>query len=137
MFGRRKGPNLVDTDELDAFFDQLDRLTQVELLAMHASWQAIAREEHESAWAAVRAVGAGEGLAKEIDRVRNKAMAWALRGENSIPYWGDNDNHVRVKREAEEAIVDAALAVALGSRLDADAHDTLIGPWLRATDACE
>jgi hypothetical protein len=137
MFGRRKGPDLVDTDELDAFFDQLDRLTQIQLLAMQAAWKSIAREEHESAWVAVRAAGASGGLAKEIDRVRDKAMAWALRGENSIPYWGDNDNHVRVKREAEEAVVDAALAVALGSRLDADAHDTLIGPWLRATEAVE
>ena len=137
MFGRRKGPNLVDTDELDAFFDRLDRMTQVQLLALQAAWKATSREDHESAWTAVRAAGAGEGLAKEIDRVRDKAMGWALHGENSIPYMGDNDNHVRVKRDAEEAVVDAALAVALGSRLDADAHDTLIGPWLRATEAFE
>jgi hypothetical protein len=134
MWGRRKGPNLVDTDEMDAFFDQLDRMTQVQLLAMQAAWQSVRREEHESAWAAVRAVGASEGLAKEISRVRDKAMAWALRGENTIPYWGDNDNHVRIKRDAEEAVVDAALAVALGSRLDAEPYDTLIAPWLRATE---
>jgi hypothetical protein len=134
MWGRRKGPNLVDTDEMDAFFDQLDRMTQVQLLAMQAAWQSVRREEHESAWAAVRAVGASEGLAKEIDRVRDKAMAWALRGENTIPYWGDNDNHVRTKRDTEEAVVDAALAVALGSRLDTEAYDTLIAPWLRATE---
>ena len=134
MWGRRKGPNLVDTDEMDAFFDQLDRMTQVQLLAMQAAWQSVRREEHESAWAAVRAVGASEGLAKEIDRVRDKAMAWALRGENTIPYWGDNDNHVRTKRDTEEAVVDAALAVALGSRRDTEAYDTLIAPWLRAAE---
>jgi hypothetical protein len=35
--------------------------------------------------------------------------------------------------EASEAIVDAALAVALAARLDERAHDSLMGPWLRAT----
>ena len=30
-------------------------------LAMQAAWQSVRREEHESAWAAVRAVGARAG----------------------------------------------------------------------------
>jgi hypothetical protein len=42
---------------------------------------------------------------------------------------------METKIEAGEAIVDAALAVALGSRLDADCRNVLIGPWLRATEA--
>jgi hypothetical protein len=40
----------------------------------------------------------------------------------------------QIKMEAAEAIVDAALAVALGDRLDAQSHDILIEPWLRATE---
>jgi len=139
MWGRRKGPNLVDTDELDALFDRLDHMSQVQLLAMQAAWKATGRREHEEAWAAVRSVGTGEGLAKEIDRVRSKALGWATRGSNSVPYYRINDDTTwqQVKMEAGEAVVDAALAVALGSRLDAEAHDTLIAPWLRATDADE
>ena len=137
MWGRRKGPDLVDTQEMDVLFARLDRLTQVQLLALRAAWQAISREEHETAWKAVRAVGARDGLTKEIDRVRSKAVGWALRGRNSVPFWNDNDNEVRIKREAEEAVVDAALAVALGSRLDSEARDVLLGPWLRATDTSD
>jgi len=122
---------------MDVFFERLDRLNKLQLLAMRAAWHSIGRGEHEEAWTAVREIGARDGLAREIDRVRDKAMTWALRGTNSIPYWGDNDDQVFVKGEAREAIVDAALAVALGSRLDASSRDVLLGPWLRATKATE
>ncbi|MFI5258626.1 MAG: hypothetical protein ACHQ01_03320, partial [Candidatus Limnocylindrales bacterium] len=64
--------NLVDTPELASFFDRLDHLNQAQLLAMRAAWRSISREAHEEAWAAVRAVGAQDGLTGEIDRVRNK-----------------------------------------------------------------
>ena len=47
----------------------------------------------------------------------------------------DDVTWMETKIEAGEAIVDAALAVALGSRLDADCRSLLIGPWLRATEA--
>ena len=133
MWGRRRGVNLVDTPEMALFFERLDRMNKVQLLAMRAAWQSTSHQDHEDAWTAFRGEGARESLAKEIDRVRDKAMAWFLRGTNSLPYWGDNDNQQFVKGEAREAVVDAALAVALGSRLDARTHDVLIEPWLRAT----
>lgn len=134
MWGRKRGVNLVDTPEMYAFIARLDRLNEAQLMAMRAAWSAIDRDEHEVAWAEVRAVGAREGLRKEIGRVRNKAMAWASRGRNTIPYWGDNDNRQRIWLEAEEAIVDAALAVALGDRLDAQTREILMAPWLRVTE---
>ena len=139
MWGRRKGPNLVDTDELDAFFDRLDRMNLPQFLSLRAAWQSIDHRAHEDAWTSVRALGASQGLTGEIGRVRDKALGWATRGSNSVPYYRINDDTTwqQVKMEAGEAIVDAALAVALGSRLDAEAHDTLIAPWLRATDASE
>jgi hypothetical protein len=128
--------NVVDTEEMAVFFEALDHLNQEQLLGMRAAWRSISREMHEDAWAAVRAVGDREGLSKEIDRVRKKAIAWASRGSNSIPYRITDDiTWQQIKNDAGEAIVDAALAVALGSRLDAHAHDVLMGPWLRATEA--
>ncbi|MFI5259744.1 MAG: hypothetical protein ACHQ01_09075, partial [Candidatus Limnocylindrales bacterium] len=76
-------------------------------------------------------VGAREGLAGEIARVRNKALRWATRGNNSIPYQLVDDlDWLQIKADAGEAIVDAALAVALGSRLDDETRARLIGPWI-------
>ncbi|MGD0247681.1 MAG: hypothetical protein ABSB75_01370 [Candidatus Limnocylindrales bacterium] len=137
MWGRRKGPNLVDTEEMEAFFARLDRMNREQLLALRAAWSATSHEKHEEAWAAVRAVGAGEGLAKEIDRVRGKAIGWASRGSDPIGHFAvrDNVSWQQIKRDAEEAIVDAALATALGNRLDAKVHAALLAPWLRATEA--
>jgi hypothetical protein len=137
MWGRHKGPNLVDTDELDAFFDRLDHMNLPQILSLHAAWQSIDHRTHEDAWTSVRALGAKEGLTREINRVRDKALGWATRGSNSVPYYRVNDDSTwqQVKMEAGEAIVDAALAVALGSRLGGEAHDTLIAPWLQATGA--
>jgi hypothetical protein len=137
MWGRRRGVNLVDTPEMDAFFERLDHLSREQLLALDAAWHSTTRREHEQAWAAVRAAGDRAGLGAEIGRIRNKAMAWSTRGSNSVPYYRVNDDEawLQVKMGAGEAIVDAALAVALGSRLDPATRDTLLGPWLRATEA--
>lgn len=138
MWGRRSGVNLLDTDEMAAFFERLDHLNQEQLLALRAAWRSTSREAHEQAWAAVRAVGAREGLTREIGRVRNRALGWASRGSNSIPYRISSDvTWLQIKIEAGEAIVDAALALALGSRLDAGTRKVLIGPWLRAAEGGE
>ena len=136
MWGRRSGVNLLDTEEMAAFFDQLDHLNEGQLLGLRAAWRSTSREAHEEAWTAVRAVGARDGLSKEIDRVRNRALAWASRGSNTIPYRISNDiTWQQIKTDAGEAIVDAALAMALGSRLDGASRKILIGPWLRVTEA--
>ncbi len=130
----RPKPNPLDSDELNAYFDALDHLDGVELLRMSAAWRSVTKSTHEEAWAAVRAVGARYGLSKEIDWVRKRAMAWASRGNNSIPYTiNDTETWATVKLQAEEAIVDAALAVALGDRLDEQARATLLATWDRAT----
>ena len=137
MFGRRRGANLVDTPQMDDFFDRLDHLNREQLMALAAAWHSTTRPEHEQAWAAVRAVGDRTGLSREIVRVRDKAMAWSTRGSNSVPYYRVNDDEVwlQAKIGAGEAIVDATLAIALGDRLDPATQDTLLGPWLRATEA--
>ena len=137
MWGRRGRANLIDTPAMEAFFEKLDHLNQEQLLSLGAAWHSLSRQEHEDAWTSIRAVGAREGLSKEIDGVRNKALAWATRGFDFVPYNRPNGNETwqQVKMEAGEAIVDAALAVALGSRLDGHSHDVLIAPWLGALEA--
>lgn len=136
MWGRRRGVNLVDTPEMEAFFARLDHLNQEQLLSMRAAWQSTSHGVHEDAWTAVRALGASEGLSKEIDRVRKRALAWATRSTGMVPYNRPSGTEIwqQVKMEAGEAIVDAALAIALGARLDAQSHDLMIEPWLRATE---
>ena len=133
MFNRGPKTNLLDTDELDAFFESLDHADQVELLRMRAAWKAVSRLVHEEAWAAVRTVGARDGISKEIDRVRNRAMAWAARGSDMVPYArGGTAMWAQIKLEAEEAIVDIALGIGLGDRLDEQTRATLLAAWDRA-----
>jgi hypothetical protein len=135
MFHRDRKPNPLDTDELDAFFESLDHADQVELLRMRAAWKGISRLVHEEAWAAVRAVGVRYGLSKEIDWVRKRAMAWATRGNDVIPYYTltDTATWAQIKLEAEEPIVDLALGIALGDRLDEGTRETLLAAaWDRA-----
>ena len=130
MFGRRAETDLVDTDELNAFFAALGRLDDAELSRMRAAWRSIGRPDHEKAWAEVRAVGARDGLSAEIDRVRDRALVWARKGSNrpghELP---DDMTWLEIKMEAAEAIVDAALATALGGRLDGQTRATLLTPW--------
>jgi hypothetical protein len=138
MWGRSSGVNLVDTEEMAIFLERLDHLDQQQLLVLRAAWRSTSRETHEEAWAAVRAAGVRDGLTKEIGKVRERALAWASRGSNTIPYrLTDDVTWLQVKLEAGEAIVDAALALALGIRLDRHTREILIGPWLRATETRE
>jgi hypothetical protein len=142
MWGRRRGVKLVDTLEMEVLFAKLDRLNPAQLMAMRATWGAISREKHEDAWATVRAVGVRYSLTKEIDRVRDKAMACAARGLPLVPplyqalgsWSGYARDLQQTKMEAGEAIVDTALGMALGDRLDAHTHDILMAPWLRVTE---
>ena len=135
---RPTGLSLLDTETMASCFERLDHLQEGQLLALRASWRSIDRESHEAAWADVRAVGTRDGLTKEIDRVRKRALGWVSRGSNTIPYRLNNDDTwLQIKIEAGEAIVDAALALALGSRLGDASIDTLLAPWRRANEAMD
>lgn len=139
MFRRRRGVDLVDTPEMDAFFGRLEQLDQAQMMSLGASWHASNDRAREDAWTTVRAVGARDGLNSEIDRVRDRAEAWVSRASDLVPLYGLNDGELwlQAKSRAGEAIVDAALAIALGSRLDPATRDTLLGPWIRATEATD
>ena len=140
MSGRQRRQGLVDSEEMAAFFAKLDHLNQAQLMTMRAAWRSTSHQVHEEAWATVRGVCARDGLTAEIDQVRTRALAWTTRGSNSVPFFRANFDDVawqQAKMEAGEAIVDAALAVAMGGRLETSARDVLIEPWLRATEAVE
>lgn len=130
MFPFRRRANVLETDALNEFFRALDHADEVELLRMRAAWKSVGRRTHEEAWAAVRAVGVRDGLSREIDGIRKRALAWATRGTNAIPYRMNNEETwAEIKMEAAEAIVDVALAVSLGDRLDGQTRVTLLAAW--------
>lgn len=125
LFGSR--PHALDSDELDAFFEALGHADETELLRMRAAWQAVGTSAHEEAWEAVRTVAARDGLTREVGRVRDRAMAWASKGSDLAAYQIANSSMwAQIKLEAEEAIVDIALGIALGDRLDDRTRDTLL-----------
>jgi hypothetical protein len=138
MWGRKRGVDLVDTPDMDVLFAKLEGINEAQLLAMAASWKSTDRQAREDAWSVVRAVGRGQALTKEIGRVRSRAMAWATRGHNDPAAGGGLSGGSvlwqQMQWDAAEAIVDAALATALGFRLDAQTRETLLGPWLRVTE---
>ena len=135
MWGRKRGVDLVDTPEMDAFFERLDHLNEAQLLAMRVTWLSGDRRTHEDAWKAIRSVGKRDGLTKEIGRVRDRAMAWVSRDTDLAGYqFFGTSAWTQAKMGAGDAIVDVALATALGDRLDAHAHEILMAPWLRATE---
>lgn len=132
MWGRKRGVTLIDTPQMDTFFARLDGLNQAEVQALTAVWHSVGKQAHEDAWLAIRAIAARDGLSKEIDRVRDTALDRASRGTNNVGYTViDLARQTRI--EAGPAIVDAAVATALGSRLDPVTRELLIEPWLRAT----
>jgi len=137
MWGHKPGIDLLDTPEMNRFFLLLDRLDETRIMALRAAWRGISDARHESAWTMVRALAEREELTNEIDRVRGAALAWTNRGSDIAPYatYGHPDRMwTQIKMEAAEAVVDAALAIALGTSLDGAAYDVLIGPWLAVTD---
>jgi hypothetical protein len=130
MFNRGRNAGAIDAQTLDAFFEALDHYTEVDLMRMSAAWRAVGAQDHEDSWTVVRTTGARDGFAKEIDAVRRKALDWATRGSDVYPYTlEDSVAWAQVKRDASEAIVDVALAMAFGGRLDDKTRETLLAAW--------
>ena len=122
-------PDLVHSEELDRFFDSLDRVGDTELMRLKAAWHSIDRQAHEGAWAVVRVVSASHNLEAEIDKVRGRALAWVSHDAMPYRYLDGNPMWMQYKAEAAEAIVDAAIAVALGDLLDERTRATLLTAW--------
>ena len=125
----------LDEAALDRFFAALDHLNETALMVMTAAFHAIPQTEHEAAWAEVRRATEKDGLGKEVQALRDQAMGWSYQGSNvpAMPYSMRSEvEWVTLRRNAAAAVVDAALAVALGERLDEGTRGILLGPWLSA-----
>jgi hypothetical protein len=131
-----KRQDLSETEAVDRFIDSLDFLNQEQLLGMTAAWRSADTQAREDAWTKVRATAAIAGLSNDVEHVRDRAMHWAARGTNTpSPYTLTTDDQWgQVRRAAAPALADAAIAIALGNRLDEATRDVLLGPWLRVSD---
>ena len=124
-------PQAEGSSELDRFIDSLDALDETDLLNLAASWGALDKSKHEDAWTHVVAAAAKAGLTERVEEARQSALGWATRGTNfPWPDAGYMENmKAQIRRGAAPALADAAVAIALGERLDRESADTLLGPW--------
>ncbi len=128
----RAEPSGQFDDLVDAFIRRLDRLDQGQLLALRAAWRAIPRETHEEQWALVRGIAKSHRIEADVDGVRERAMHWAMRGDNRPPLYHiamDDEMAGQIRATAAAAIVDAALALTLREWLPRGAYAVLAGPW--------
>jgi hypothetical protein len=128
--------NLATTEAMGQFIESLDGLTEEQLLGMAAAWGSVDEQARADAWTQVRAVAAKEGLGRDVDQIRERAMEWATRGTDpGWPYALDaGDLSRKARKEAAPAVVDAAIAIALDDWLDESTRDVLLGPWRRVSD---
>jgi hypothetical protein len=135
LTGQKGARDLGDSGSIGAYFAALDRLDTDQLELLRTEWRSIPKAAHEAAWAQVRTVADRDRLSDEVDRVRRRALDWTTRG-SSTPGRGQPDYRtwIELKIGAAEAVVDAALAFALGERLDETSRTTLLRPWRAATE---
>ncbi len=137
---RRDSEEIARTPAMDRFFGYLDRLGEGQLLALAAAWQAVDEETRDDAWAAVRAVAAEYRLEHGVDAIRDRALHWAMRGDNRPPLYHMADDdlaHAQIRQGAAAALVDTALGIALARRLDPGNRATLLEPWESAIGSLE
>ncbi len=117
--------------ELDRFLASLDGLGETDLLNLAAGWNGVDRSARDDAWTAALAAAAKAGLTEAVQKARRSALDWATRGTNfPWPDAGYMENmKAQIRRGAAPALADAAVALALGDRLDPQSADTLLGPW--------
>jgi hypothetical protein len=122
-------------EAVEEFLDSLPNLGEVQLLEIHAAWQARDRQAHENAWTAAIAAAATAGLTADLERARDEALQWAIRGTNvPWPYGFNESARLDERRGAGPALADAAVAILLEGRLDEKSRAVLLAPWLRTSD---
>ena len=133
----REVENIAESEPVDRFFEYLEHAEADLLLALSAAWRAVEEQAREEAWTRVHDAAKRTRTERGVETVRDRAMHWAGRSGYSYgeitaygggqPLWGD------VRRQAAPALVDAAVAIALGRRLDSASREVLLGPWIAAT----
>jgi hypothetical protein len=122
--------------DVERFFAALDGVRESQLMVLTAMGRNLDRAEHEEAWKEVRRAADANGILREVQAIGDRAMHWASRGTNIPPLQpvpGDHELWVATRMQAAPAIVDAAVAIALGNLLDEASREILLGPWLVAT----
>lgn len=120
--------------ELDALFDRLPGLDRGELFAL-AGAHGSRDSAREDAWAAVRRAVSADHLERDLDRLRSEVGAWAthlgsITGQEAGS--GLSDLFMAdARRAAAPAVLDAAVALLLGARLEDHERAVLLGPWNR------
>ena len=129
---RRTSATPLQTAEIAAFFDQLDRLNQEQLLSLGASWQAREKLPHQDALTQAVAAAGEFGLTAQMEEARDQAVRWALHGPSDLWAVTLQDERLQLRRQAAPTLADAAVAIALGDRLNDGARALLLEPWANA-----
>jgi hypothetical protein len=118
--------------ELDALFARLPRLDRGDLLALAAA-HAEGDPAREDAWEVVREVVSSDHLEADLDRVRSRVGTWATHlSALTVQQLGaglSDQLLAEARREAAPAVLDAAVAFLLGSRIAEESRAALLGPW--------
>jgi hypothetical protein len=69
-----------------------------------------------------------------MEEARDEAMRWALRGPSDLWAVTLQDERLQIWRQAAPALADAAVAIALGNRLNDGARALLLEPWVSAVE---
>lgn len=131
---RRTSAKPLQTAEISAFFDQLDRLNQEQLLSLAASWQAREILPHQDALTQALAVAGEFGLTAQMEEARDQTVRWALQGPSDLWAVTLQDERLQLRRQAAPALADAAVAITLGDRLNDGARALLLEPWVNAVE---
>jgi hypothetical protein len=118
--------------ELEALFARLQGMDQGELLALagaHGGENAATSQ----AWTSVRQVVSADHLERDLDRVRSEVGAWATQlGAITGQQIGSGMSDQPIddaRRAAAPAVLDAAVAFLLGTRLSEPDRAALLRPW--------
>jgi hypothetical protein len=118
--------------ELEALFARLTGLDQGELLAL-AGAHGTDDPVRTHAWTSVHQVVSADHLERDLDRVRSEVGTWATQLESltgqQIGSGMGNQLMDDARRAAASAVLDAAVAFLLGTRLPEPDRAALLGPW--------
>jgi predicted phage gp36 major capsid-like protein len=127
------GGATVAGDELDAFFDRLETLTDDDLLQLAAVRRDAARTELRSRVEASLSSGAIRRLEEGRTRLRRWASSVASHPAAGIYASTANEREVERRLGALAALDDACLAVAAGAAASASDSEALLATWLEVT----
>ncbi len=120
--------------ELEELFARLPRLDRGELFAL-AGAHHVRDAAREEAWKSVREVVATDRVEQDLDRLRSEIGAWATHlGSITGQEAGTGTSELLLadaRRAAAPAVLDAAVALLLGSRLPERDRTVLLRPWRR------